>query len=182
MNAEFDGIFGMGFPSISVTQKKSPLDRLYNDGRIKRRMFCFILHHQNNEPIFGDQSIGGEIQIGGCEFEPTIHLPLTSLGYWQFRMSGVFIEKDNRKLFRGCQRECEAIMDSGTSLITGPFDEIDAINEILGAKRDGESGDWMMDCIDESDISSLPHVTFIMGDGMVTLTAAEYVLQIDVST
>lgn len=181
-NAQFDGIFGMGFPSISATQKKSPLDRLYNDGRIKRRMFCFILHHQNNEPTINDQSIGGEIQIGGCEFNSTVNLPLTSIGYWQFRMSGVFIEKENRKLFRGCPGGCEAIMDTGTSLITGPSDEVDAINEILGAKKDEDTGEWMIDCINENGISSLPHVTFAMGDGLFTLTAAEYIVQIDVRT
>lgn len=180
-NAQFDGIFGMGFPSISATQRKSPLDRLRSEGRIKRRMFCFILHHKNNEPTVNDQSIGGEIQIGGCEYEPTIHIPLTSLGYWKFRMSGVFIEKDNRKLLHACRGGCAAIMDTGTSLITGPPEEINAINHLLGAERDAETGEYLMECVNESDIPSLPHITFIMGDGTVTLTAADYILQIDVS-
>lgn len=180
-HAQFDGIFGLGFPSISATMRKSPLDRLYDEGRIKSRMFCFILHHQNSEPTINDQRIGGEIQIGGCEYEPTIHIPLTSLGYWQFRMLGVSIKKDSRELFHGCQGGCEAIMDTGTSLITGPVDEIRAINRLLGAEKFDDTGEYMMDCVNESDLSSFPHITFIMGDGAVTLTAADYILKINVS-
>lgn len=182
IHAQFDGIFGMGFPAISATQRKSPMDRLYSEGRIKRRMFCFILHHQNNEPTINDRRIGGEIQIGGCEYEPTIHIPLIALDYWKFRMSGVSIEKDNRKLLHACQGGCNAIMDTGTSLITGPPNEIDAINRLLGFERSDDTGEYIMDCENENDISSLPHITFSMGDGTVTLTAADYVVPIDVSS
>lgn len=181
VSANFDGIFGLGFPSISSTQRKSPLDRLQAEGRIKRRMFCFILHHHNNEPTVNGRSVGGEIQIGGCEHEPTMHIPLTSLGYWQFQMAGVFIEKGDRKLLHACQGGCEAIMDTGTSLITGSSDEIEAINALLGAEKNDDSDEYMINCVDESDIASLPHITFVMGDGSVTLTAAEYIVQIDVS-
>lgn len=180
VRAEFDGIFGMGFPSISATQRKTPMDRLQSEGRISRRMFCFILHHQNNEPTINGRSIGGEIQIGGCEYEPTIHIPLTSMGYWKFRMAEVFIEKDNRKLFHACRGGCNAIMDTGTSLITGPPHEIRAINRLLGFERD-ESGDYVMRCKNERDTSAMPHITFSMGDGSVTLTPADYVVSLDVS-
>lgn len=160
--------------------RKSPLDRLHAEGRIKRRMFCFILHHQNNEPTVNGRRVGGEIQIGGCEHEPTIHIPLTALGYWQFRMTGIYMEKDNRRSHQFCEDGCEAIMDTGTSLITGPSDEIEAINAILGAEKNDDSDEYMMDCVDESEIDSLPHITFVMGDGSVTLTAAEYVVPIEV--
>lgn len=181
LSAQFDGIFGLGFPSISATQRKSPLDRLYAEGRIKRRMFCFILHHQNNQPTMNDRRIGGEIQIGGCEYEPTVHIPLSSMGYWQFRMGGIFIEKNGSKLLQGCRGGCEAIMDTGTSLITGPADEIEAINELLGAEKNEDTGEYYMDCVDESDIAALPQITFIMGDGTATITAADYIVPVDVS-
>lgn len=176
-----DGIFGLGFPSISSTMKKSPLDLLYEAGSIKRRMFCFNLHHQNNEPVVNGQNVGGELQIGGCEHEPTIHIPLTSLGYWQFRMAGVSVDKDNRNVHHACEGGCEAIMDTGTSLITGPAGEIEALNAALGFQRDANTNQYLINCADKSEIASMPHITFTVGDGSVTLTAADYIVQVGVS-
>lgn len=172
-NAEFDGIFGMGFPSISATDKSSPLDRLYNAGHVKRRMFCFILHH--------GESLESELQIGGCEFQPTINIPLTSFGYWQFKMLGVSVDNGHSQLYSGCKDGCSAIMDTGTSLITGPSEDIRAINKLLGATRHGLSAQYKIECVTESEIQNYPHITFKMGDGTVTLTAADYILRIDVS-
>lgn len=168
MNAKFDGIYGMGFPSISATQTKSPLDSLYDAGRIKRRLFCFILNHKTRD---------SEVQLGGCEFAPTIRIPLTSPGYWQFNLSGVSVENGNHQLFQACQGGCKAIMDTGTSLITGPPDEITTINNIIGAKEIGNTGQYMMNCF---NTDSLPHIAFAIGDGTVTLTPADYVVNMDV--
>lgn len=111
-SAQFDGIFGMGFPAISVSDKKSPFDRLISEGLIKRRAFCFILHHQDREPMLNGRNIGGEIQIGGCDYQPTVYIPLTKLGYWQFRMSGVFAKRADGRVLRLCQGGCEAILDT----------------------------------------------------------------------
>lgn len=78
--------------------------------------------------------------------------------YWQFRMAGIFVEKDGRKLHTACPNGCEVVMDTGTSLITGPSHEIDAINTLLGAKKDDNTNHYMMDCVDESDVDSFPLV------------------------
>lgn len=115
VNAKFDGIFGMGFPSISVTDKISPFDRMIKQGTIKRRIFCFILHHKNERKLNGKE-IGGELQIGGCESQPTIYIPLTKLGYWQFLMSTVILTRKNGHQSFYCKNGCQAIMDTGTSL------------------------------------------------------------------
>lgn len=179
-HAEFDGIFGMGFPSISVSDQQSPLDRLKREGIIKRRAFCFILHHQDNEPMLNGQNIGGEVQIGGCNYEPTVYIPLTKLGYWQFRMSGVTVKSTNGRVLRLCHGGCEAIMDTGTSLITGPADEMDALNNVLGAELNDETGEYFVDCA-ESYLATLPQITLTVGSESVILTAADYIVKVDVS-
>lgn len=114
-NAKFDGIFGMGFPSISVSDRISPIDRMKKQGTIERRVFCFILNHKNEKKVNG-MDVGGELQIGGCEAEPIVYIPLTKLGYWQFLMSGVVLTKTNGYENYFCQNGCQAIMDTGTSL------------------------------------------------------------------
>lgn len=179
-NAQFDGIFGMGFPSISVSDSKSPLDRMKMEGILSRRVFCFILHHYDNQPIFNGRRIGGEVQIGGCEYQPTVYIPLTKLGYWQFEMSGVSVRANNGRTYQACLGGCEAIMDTGTSLITGPADEIEMINAAVGARKNYATGEYYVDC-DDVALSTLPDVTFIMGGEHVTITADDYIIQIDVS-
>lgn len=118
VNVKFDGIFGMGFPSISVSDNISPLVRMEQQGVIKHKVFCFVLHHTNEKKSpYGNGYIGGELHIGGCEFKPTLYVPLTKLGYWQFLMSSVIVTKSNGLRFHACKAGCQAIMDTGTSLV-----------------------------------------------------------------
>ena len=58
------------------------------------------------------------------------YLPVSVPGYWQFAMDGVKIAEVGG--VTACDGGCQAIADSGTSLLTGPPLEIKAINEALG--------------------------------------------------
>ncbi|XP_031637084.1 rhizopuspepsin-like [Contarinia nasturtii] len=82
-NYPFDGTFGFGWGRISATDPLStPLDNLYKQGQIKRRMFCIKLHELNDKP-------GGEFIIGGCDVELNYWKPLTVTGFWQISMSKI---------------------------------------------------------------------------------------------
>lgn len=176
-DAEFDGIFGMGFPSISVSDRQSPLDRMLSQGLIKRRVFCFILHHKGEKKATNGQEIGGELQIGGCDVQPTMYIPLTQQGYWQFKMSSVVVSKRDGSQFYACKEGCQAIMDTGTSLITGPGIEIQQINQIIGARKNADTGEYHIDCKQRN----LPTVTFIIQGQRLTLTSNDYILRVRVS-
>ena len=56
-------------------------------------------------------------------------LPLQ--GYWQIKMDSIVLEDSAKTSF--CKGGCHAIVDSGTSLITGPSEEIAALNRAIGA-------------------------------------------------
>lgn len=181
VNAKFDGIFGMGFPSISVSDKMSPLDRLKRQKVIKNKVFCFNLHHEHEVLDKSGQEVGGELQIGGCQYKPTVFIPVTKLGYWQFKLENIAVVKPGvKKPLIACNGGCQAIMDTGTSLITGPASDVIKINKILGAYKNKQTGEYHVHCSKRKNIKSRPTITFEIQKKKFELTARDYILQVNV--
>ncbi|CAG2116647.1 unnamed protein product, partial [Medioppia subpectinata] len=92
-------------------------------------------------------------------------------GYWQFTMDSVSIAGALSGQY--CSGGCQAIADTGTSMIVGPTDAIAAINQAIGAFSVGE-GYYGVDC---RKVRSMPTVMLTIGGHAFPLTAAQYVLQ-----
>lgn len=56
---------------------------------------------------------------------------MTRRAYWQFNLDAINITGTNAE---PCKGGCQAIADSGTSLLVGPTEEIAKINAAIGAK------------------------------------------------
>ncbi|XP_028934474.1 cathepsin E-like isoform X4 [Ornithorhynchus anatinus] len=121
----------------------------------------------------GRDGSGGELVLGGIDhslYMGSIHwVPLTEKSYWQIRLHNVKIQ--GRVAF--CAHGCEAIVDSGTSLITGPPAQIRRLQEHIGATP-SPSGEYAVDC---RRVSSMPHVTFTIGHREYTLSAEKYIIK-----
>lgn len=82
-----------------------------------------------------DDEVGGEIIFGGANpdhYEGEHKwVDLSSAGYWQFAMDDIKIPGIKANL---CKHGCQAIADTGTSLITGPYEDIAILNEAIGAE------------------------------------------------
>lgn len=170
VNSKFDGILGLGFRSISTTKMPTIIDNLFKQNKIKRRVFSF---HMN--PASSGLA-GGELIIGGSDPEyytpPMYTIPITKPGYWQFRMDGVKVGR-----LSVCKYGCNAILDTGTSLIGGPDSEIKAINRQIGARIIPyiSTEDYYVEC---SKLNSLPDVDFIIGGNKFSLHPKQYFLKV----
>lgn len=173
VRAPFDGIFGLGYSSISSGGATTALDNMVAQGLIKNRIFSFHLNKQS------ENLLGGEIIFGGSDptlfIGPMTYIPLSQLGYWQIHMDKVLVPT-LRGIFNLCNGPCEAIFDTGTSLITGPEDTITQLNlKVLGAVKNPESGSFIIDC---DTMDKLPTISFVLGSVEFQLAPDDYIIQV----
>lgn len=166
--ARFDGILGLGFPALAVEGVRPPLDMLVAQGLLDKPVFSFYL---TRDP---EEADGGELVVGGSDpthyIPPLTYVPVTVPAYWQIHMERVQVGTG----LTLCAHGCAAIVDTGTSLITGPSEEIRALHRAIG----GISllvGEYLIQC---SLITALPPVSFNLGGVWFNLTAQDYVIQI----
>ncbi|XP_030070118.1 cathepsin E-A [Microcaecilia unicolor] len=164
--AHFDGVLGLGYPSLAVAGAVPVFDNILSQNLVEEPLFSFHLKRENSDD-------GGELLFGGIDhslYKGSIHwVPVTEKGYWQIKMDSVTVR--GRNLF--CANGCQAIVDSGTSLITGPAAQIRKLHEAIGAML-SRYGEYVLDC---RRLSSIPSVTFTIGCKDYTLTAEQFILK-----
>lgn len=166
--ARFDGILGMGYDSISVDQVPTVFTNMVAQKLVKKAVFSFYLNRKEG------QSPGGELLLGGSDpahyTGDFTYVPVTKKGYWQFKMDSLNVMNGGGSY---CVGGCQAIADTGTSLIAGPTQDIKQLNDKIGATP-AISGAYIVDC---SKIDSMPSVSINLGGKNFTLTAAQYVIK-----
>ncbi|XP_073336756.1 nothepsin [Pagrus major] len=164
--ARFDGVLGMGYPNLAEILGNPVFDNMMAQKTVDEPVFSFYLSRRtsNSYPE-------GELLLGGADEAlytgPISWLPVTSKGYWQIKMDSVAVQG----VSSFCPRGCQAIVDTGTSLIAGPTADILNLQQLIGATP-SNIGEFLIDCV---RLSSLPHVTFVLGGKEYTLTAEQYV-------
>ncbi|XP_072234017.1 nothepsin [Leuresthes tenuis] len=164
--AKFDGVLGLGYASLAEILGNPVFDNMMAQKTVEEPVFSFYLTRKTST-----SSPEGELLLGGIDESlyngPINWLPVTAKGYWQIKMDSVAVQG----VSSFCPRGCQAIVDTGTSLIAGPTNDILNLQQLIGATPTN-IGEFVIDC---ARLSSLPHVTFILGGTEYTLTSERYV-------
>jgi len=146
--AKFDGILGLGWPSIAVDGITPVMQKLAAARVIDAYVFGFYLQ--------SDTSQTGKLTLGGYDKSMAPNLawvPVTQENYWSVNMLSMTINGWVATTVTW------AIVDSGTSLLAGPTNDVTAIASKLGATSVGH-GEYTVDCD-----ASLPDMIVTLGSG-----------------
>lgn len=167
--AKFDGILGLAFVTISADHVTPVWYNIVSQGLVAQNLFSVWMSFEEN-------SNGGELVLGGIDTSkytgPITYIPLSSETYWEFLVND--FQLNGTSLGWCTKGTCKSICDTGTSLMTGPTSQINALNKQLGAHIlfDGEA--VFPNC---NVINTLPNFQVVINGHTFVLTPQQYVLQ-----
>ncbi|RXN34727.1 cathepsin E-like protein [Labeo rohita] len=181
--AQFDGVLGLGFPQLAEELGSPVFDSMIAQGVLDEPIFSFYLRKTSTlistvcPHIYyriNGSGFGGELLFGGMDetrfVSPINWIPVTQKGYWQIRLDAVKVQGALSFCYRST-KGCQAIVDTGTSLIGGPARDVLLLQQFIGATPTAV-GEYLIDCV---RISSLPVVSFLINNVEYPLTGEQYI-------
>ncbi|KAM9325265.1 pepsin A-like [Gastrophryne carolinensis] len=159
----FDGILGLAYPSIASSQATPVFDNMWSQGLIPYDYFSFYLSSQEQSGSF--------VLFGGTDnqyWSGNLNwIPLSSESYWQITVDSISVGG------QVIATSFQAIVDTGTSLLSGPPNPISNIQYYIGASQDS-SGQYVINC---NNISNMPTVVITINGIQYPLSPSAYVRQ-----
>jgi len=160
---KFDGILGLAFPVLSVNGIPTVFENMVSQGVVDAAEFAFYLGNSDGAT--------GELTFGGTDpahyTGAFTYVPLKAATYWEITLTDLVLDGTSYVPSGGNN----AIVDSGTSILTGPADAVAKIAASLGAKE-VVAGEYMVDC----KKPNLPNFDFIINGNTYTLTPEDYLI------
>uniref|UniRef100_K3W8C5 Peptidase A1 domain-containing protein n=1 Tax=Globisporangium ultimum (strain ATCC 200006 / CBS 805.95 / DAOM BR144) TaxID=431595 RepID=K3W8C5_GLOUD len=158
---KFDGIFGLGFDSISENNIPTPFGQLVKNGALDSPVFSFYLSKTDGA--------AGELTFGGIDTSrytgALTYVPVTDASYWTVQLDSITAKATKVTTTK------TAIVDSGTSFIYGPTSQVSALARAVGATA-LTSGDYVLTCG-----ATYPDLTLVIAGKTFTLTQKDYTFQ-----
>ncbi|CAF2429997.1 unnamed protein product [Rotaria sp. Silwood2] len=166
-SSTFDGVLGLAYPSLGTPGQIPIFYNMWQQGLIPNPIFSFYFNPNPNAYP------GGELIFGGADLTRYLgsitYVDVIILAYWEFMMNSV---QTNGKTI--CSN-CRAILDTGTTLIVGPSNQIALLNYVIGGTYEPETGLYAVDCYTRL-LSDFPDVEFSIGNITFTLSVLQYLL------
>lgn len=158
---KFDGILGLAFPILSVNKVPTAFQNLVEQNLVAQPQFSFYLG--NSAKDFGELTLGGS---DSSKYTGDITwVNLLAPTYWEITLGGFAVSGTSYA------SNTKAIVDSGTSLLTGPSDVVKQVAKAIGAKSIIE-GEYMVAC----NYDTLPNFDFTIDGKVYTLSASDYLI------
>jgi saccharopepsin len=159
----FDGILGLGYDTISVNKIVPPFYNMVNQKLLDEPVFAFYLGgtEDESEAIFGG--------VDKTRYEGDItYIPLRRKAYWEVDLDAISFGDETAEL-----ENTGVILDTGTSLNILPSSLAELLNKEIGAKK-GYNGQYTVEC---EKRSSLPDITYTLAGYNFSMTANDYILE-----
>ncbi|KAM9217289.1 gastricsin [Leptosomus discolor] len=164
--ADFDGIMGMAYPSLAVGETSTAMQGMLQQNQLTEPIFSFYFSRQ---PTY---SYGGELVLGGVDNQlftgSIMWAPVTQQLYWQIAIDEFAV---GQSVTGWCSQGCQAIVDTGTYMLTMPQQYMYSFLEAVGAQE--TSYGYAVDC---NTVQSLPTITFIINGYQLPLPPSAYIL------
>jgi cathepsin D len=163
----FDGILGLGYPLISIDNVTPVFDSIMAAHVFSQNVFAFYLSTENEfDPSYGKSvlTLGGtDSRLYTGDFTYT---PVLQESYWLIGVDDLKLNGQTTSACKGIfSSQCYMVVDTGTSVITGPSAKI---NPIIAKTNVSE------DC---SNLSQMPPLQFTIGGKDFVLTPDFYVIK-----
>ncbi|KFQ36699.1 Gastricsin [Merops nubicus] len=169
--AEFDGILGMAYPSLAVGGMPTALQGMLQQNQLTEPIFSFYF---SRNPTY---NYGGELTLGGINTKffkgDIVWAPVTQELYWQVALDEFAIGQSPTGW---CSQGCQAIVDTGTYLLTVPQQYIDGFLQYTGAQQTSYGVSALEYAVDCNQIQNLPTITFVINGSQLPLSPSAYVL------
>ncbi|XP_056217583.1 embryonic pepsinogen-like [Falco biarmicus] len=166
VHVAFDGILGLGYPNLAADEITPVFDNMVNERLLEENVFSIYLSRETT---------GSVVIFGGIDesyFTGSINwISVSYQGYWQISMDSIIVNSQEV----ACGGGCQAIVDTGTSLVAGPPSSISNIQRAVGARQD-TYGEYNVNC---SSIAAMPDVIFVIDGVQYPVSPLAYTEQND---
>ncbi|KAM6951026.1 pepsin A-like [Aplochiton taeniatus] len=181
-----DGILGLAYPRLAASGATPVFDNMMSENLVSNDIFGVYLTRNTMQ--------GSEVTFGGVDHNhytgQITWIPLSAEKYWQIAMDSITI---NGQVV-ACNGGCQAILDTGTSMIAGPTQDIASMNSLVGTTSQhrhlivdsdiasmnslvgttSQNGENAVNC---NNIASMPVITFNINGKAFPLPASAYISQ-----
>ncbi|GFO41557.1 cathepsin-d [Plakobranchus ocellatus] len=168
-----DGILGLGFRHTNIDEDPTVFDNMVSQGVVSDPVFSFYLNSIESGGRDSVLTLGGtnpDYYTGDFTF-----VDLSVPDQWQFKMDRVQFSNGAATV---CQDGCQGLVDSATSLIVGPIDEVDVIMSALGGiPMPGLPRMYIFDC---SNVDNLPDLEFVLNGKKLPLKSRDYIMEMPI--
>ncbi|KAM5182270.1 gastricsin-like [Mantella aurantiaca] len=159
----FEGIFGMAYPSLSAGGATTAMQGMLQQNLLTYPIFSVYMNSQSGAVIFG--GVDNQLYSGQIYWAP-----VTQELYWQVAVDEFSI---NGQATGWCSQGCQAMVDTGTSLLTIPQQFLGDFLQYVGA-QETQNGEYVVSC---DNAQSLPTISFTINGVQFPLSPSAYILQ-----